>query len=101
MIKPLNGWIIIEPIGEDKQEQTTSGGIIIQRQHNTPETRLGQAKVLSISELFHEGKQWETELKEGDIVVYEKGARQKHKNGEGEDVYMVREVDIYLVIEKD
>ena len=101
MIKPLNGWIVIEPLDEAKDEEVSSGGIILQRQHETPQTRVAKARVIKISELFHEGRTWESELKEGDVVMYERSARQKQKDSDGTFVYMVREVDIYLVIDED
>ena len=101
MIKPLNGWLIMEPIGEESDEETSAGGIILRRQHETPQTRVAKARIVRISELFHNGVLNKTELKVGDVVMYEKNARQKHQDSDGKDVYMIREVDVYIVVEEN
>ena len=98
-MKPLNGWLIIEPIKEIKEDgiEKSESGIFLVRHHNTPNTRLKKAKVLSISELFHEGRRWKTELTAGDCVLYDKTAVREVEEGEAK-LTLVREVDVYIIL---
>lgn len=97
MLKPMNGYILIEPIEED----ITESGLKIVRHHQTSDRNTGKGKVLKTSKeyiLAGTKVKQPTELKEGDIIIYFKPAEIKIKDKDKEYV-LVREIDINGVIE--
>lgn len=97
MLRPMNGYILIEPIEED----TTENGLTIIRQHQTSDRNTGKGKVLKTSKeyvLAGTKVKQPSELKEGDIIIYFKPAEVKIKEKDKEYI-LVREIDINGVIE--
>ena len=92
MIKPLNGYVILEH--REPKEEKTELGLTIVRQHYDPNIT-GTSKVLAVSRCNYnkEGKEIPTELEVGDEVIYDNRAIQILEDNK-EKVILIREVDI-------
>ena len=98
-LRPLHDWVLIRP---EKEEETTSGGIVIPESAKEKPTKgevlaVGRGRVEEVRDnsgnLTGEKKFIETEVKTGETVMYRKyGADEV--DVEGEKLMMVRESDV-------
>ena len=94
-IQPLHDRIIVKRL---PAEEKTSGGIIIP---DTAKEKPQRGKVLSIGQgkTTEEGKRMPLEVKKGDEVLFGQYSGTEFKMG-GEELLMMREEDIYGVIQQ-
>jgi chaperonin GroES len=94
-IIPLRDRILIKRVGEDEK---TKGGIIIP---DTAKEKPMQGKVIAVGKgaLNEDGKLIPLEVKKGDTVLFGKYAGSEIKI-EGEEHLIVREDDIFGIVEK-
>lgn len=94
-LKPMNDYLLIEPIKED---EITKGGIVIPE--TAREERAIKGKVIAVGpgKLNDKGERIPLTLKEGQTVIFKKYAPDEIKVDDKE-YYFVREDDILAVIE--
>lgn len=94
-LKPLNDYVLIEPI---KEEEITKGGIVIPE--TAREERAIKGKVIAVGpgKLNEKGERVSMTVKEGQTVIFKKYAPDEVKIDEKE-YYFVREDDILGIIE--
>jgi chaperonin GroES len=94
-IKPMNDYLLIEPIKED---EVTKGGIVIPE--TAREERAVKGKVIAIGsgKLNDKGERIPLTIKEGQTVIFKKYAPDEIKIDDKE-YYFVREDDILAVVE--
>lgn len=97
MIKPLADNILIEP---QKEEKTTSSGIIIPE--TVSEDRLQKGKVVAVGsgKLNEKGERIALEVKVGNLVLFKKGyGAEKIKSSDKQtELLLVGESDILAII---
>ncbi len=95
-IKPLNDYVLVEPIKED---EVTKGGIIIPE--TAREERAVKGKVIAVGpgKLNEKGERNPMNVKEGQVVLFKKYAPDEIKINDKE-YYFIREDDIMAIIEE-
>lgn len=94
-LKPMNDYLLIEPIKED---EVTKGGIVIPE--TAREERAIKGKVIAVGpgKLNEKGERIPLTIKEGQTVIFKKYAPDEIKIDDKE-YYFVREDDILAVVE--
>jgi len=94
-VKPMNDYLLIEPIKED---EVTKGGIVIPE--TAREERAVKGKVIAVGpgKLNDKGERIPLTIKEGQTVIFKKYAPDEIKIDDKE-YYFVREDDILGVVE--
>jgi len=94
-LKPLNDYILIEPLKED---EVTKGGIVIPE--TAREERAIKGKVIAVGpgKLNDKGERLSLNVKEGQVVIFKKYAPDEVKIDDKE-YYFVREDDILAIVE--
>jgi len=94
-VKPMNDYILIEPIKED---EVTKGGIVIPE--TAREERAVKGKVIAVGpgKLNDKGERIPLTIKEGQTVIFKKYAPDEIKIDD-QEYYFVREDDILAVVE--
>jgi chaperonin GroES len=94
-LKPMNDYLLIEPIKED---EVTKGGIVIPE--TAREERAIKGKVIAVGpgKLNEKGERIPLTIKEGQTVIFKKYAPDEIKIDDKE-YYFVREDDVLAVIE--
>jgi chaperonin GroES len=94
-LKPLNDYILIEPLKED---EVTKGGIVIPE--TAREERAIKGKVIAVGpgKLNDKGERVSLNVKEGQVVIFKKYAPDEVKIDDKE-YYFVREDDILAIVE--
>jgi chaperonin GroES len=94
-IKPMNDYLLIEPL---KENEITKGGIVIPE--TAREERAIKGKVIAVGpgKLNEKGERIPLTIKEGQTVIFKKYAPDEIKIDDKE-YYFVREDDILAVIE--
>ena len=94
-IKPMNDYLLIEPIKED---EVTKGGIVIPE--TAREERAIKGKVIAIGpgKLNEKGERIPLTIEEGQTVIFKKYAPDEIKIDDKE-YYFVREDDVLAIIE--
>jgi chaperonin GroES len=91
--RPLHDWVLLKRL---KEEEKTKGGIIIP---DTAKEKPQEGKVLAVGKgKIEDGKLIAPQVKVGDRVLFGKYSGNEIKM-EGEEVLLVRESDIYVVLE--
>jgi chaperonin GroES len=91
--RPLHDWVLLKRL---KEEEKTKGGIIIP---DTAKEKPQEGKVLAVGKgKIEDGKHIAPQVKVGDRVLFGKYSGNEIKM-EGEEVLLVRESDIYVVLE--
>lgn len=95
ILKPMNDYLLIEPIKED---EVTKGGIVIPE--TAREERPVKGKVIAVGpgKLNDKGERIPLNIKEGQTVIFKKYAPDEIKIDDKE-YYFVREDDILAVVE--
>ncbi len=92
-IRPLHDWVLVQ---RSKEEEKTKGGIIIP---DTAKEKPQEGKVVAIGKgKYEEGKLVPPEVKVGERILFGKYSGNEVKV-EGEETMLIRESDIYCVIE--
>ncbi|MEA2020235.1 MAG: co-chaperone GroES [Patescibacteria group bacterium] len=92
-VKPLQDYILIEPIEEE--EQTPAGIVIPDTAKEKPQE--GEVVAVGPGRKNEEGKRIEMDVKKGDRVIYKKwGGNDVRVNGK--DMLIVREEDVLAVV---
>lgn len=94
-VRPLNDFVMVE---RDESEEKSPGGIIIPENAKEPLTR-GTVVAVGRGKHMANGTFVETNLKNGERVMFGKYSGQEFKL-EGKELLMMREEDIYGVIEE-
>lgn len=94
MIRPLNDFIIIEPIEVD--EKSTGGIILMEASKEKPQT--GTVLAVGRGRIMEDGQRIEPDVKANDKVIYARYAGTEIVY-EGTTALLVREMDILAVIE--
>jgi chaperonin GroES len=94
-LKPMNDYLLIEPIKED---EVTKGGIVIPE--TAREERAIKGKVIAVGQgkLNEKGERIPLTIKEGQTVIFKKYAPDEIKIDDKE-YYFVREDDVLAIIE--
>jgi chaperonin GroES len=94
-LKPMNDYLLIEPIKED---EVTKGGIVIPE--TAREERAIKGKVIAVGpgKLNEKGERIPLTIKEGQTVIFKKYAPDEIKIDDKE-YYFVREDDVLAIIE--
>jgi chaperonin GroES len=94
-LKPMNDYLLIEPIKED---EVTKGGIVIPE--TAREERAVKGKVIAVGpgKLNEKGERIPLTIKEGQTVIFKKYAPDEIKIDDKE-YYFVREDDVLAIIE--
>jgi chaperonin GroES len=94
-LKPMNDYLLIEPIKED---EITKGGIVIPE--TAREERAIKGKVIAVGpgKLNEKGERIPLTIKEGQTVIFKKYAPDEIKIDDKE-YYFVREDDVLAIIE--
>jgi chaperonin GroES len=94
-LKPMNDYLLIEPIKED---EVTKGGIVIPE--TAREERAIKGKVIAVGpgKLNEKGERIPLTIKEGQKVIFKKYAPDEIKIDDKE-YYFVREDDVLAIIE--
>jgi chaperonin GroES len=94
-LKPMNDYLLIEPIKED---EVTKGGIVIPE--TAREERAIKGKVIAVGpgKLNEKGERIPLIIKEGQTVIFKKYAPDEIKIDDKE-YYFVREDDVLAIIE--
>jgi len=87
MVRPLGSRLVIHPV---QQETVSAGGIFIPSVAQNPES-VQQAKVFAVGPQV-------VEVKEGDLVLFNKFGGSRIKFG-GEEYVIVKEEELYGVLE--
>jgi chaperonin GroES len=94
-VKPMNDYLLIEPIKED---EVTKGGIVIPE--TAREERAVKGKVIAVGpgKLNDKGERISLTIKEGQTVIFKKYAPDEIKIDDKE-YYFVKEDDILAIVE--
>jgi len=94
-IKPLNDYVLIEPI---KYEEVTKGGIIIP--DTAREERAIKGKIVAVGpgKINEKGERVPISVKEGQTVIFKKYAPDEIKIDD-QEYYFIREDDIMAILE--
>jgi len=94
-LKPMNDYLLIEPIKED---EVTKGGIVIPE--TAREERAIKGKVIAVGpgKLNEKGERVPMTIKEGQTVIFKKYAPDEIKI-DNKEYYFVREDDVLAIIE--
>lgn len=91
-IVPVAGYILVKP---EKQEKTTSSGIVLPDSH---ENKPQEGMVLAVGgAIYQDGKELGAPCKVGEAVVYREWGGKEYKNGE-EELLILKFDDIMAVI---
>lgn len=94
-LKPLADRVIVKPLtAEDK----TPGGIVLP---DTAKEKPQEAKVVAVGpgKILDNGEKRPMELKKGDKVLYGKYSGTEFKDSKGDDYLIMREDEIYAIVE--
>ncbi|BCX15366.1 MAG: 10 kDa chaperonin [Candidatus Parcubacteria bacterium] len=94
-LKPLNDYLLIEPLKED---EITKGGIVIPETAREERTTKGKVIAVGPGKLNDKGERIKPTIKEGQMVVFKKYSPDEIKIDDKE-YYFVKEDDILAVIE--
>lgn len=94
-IKPLADRVVIKRFEADEK---TAGGILLP---DTARNKPQKGKVLSVGpgKLSKDGKYLPLDVKEGDTVLFTNWAGDEFKQGQGDDILLMRADDILAIIE--
>jgi chaperonin GroES len=94
-IKPLGDRVVIKRFEADEK---TAGGILLP---DTARNKPQKGKVLSVGpgKLSKDGKYLPLDVKEGDTVLFTNWAGDEFKQGQGDDILLMRADDILAIIE--
>jgi len=91
-ILPVAGYILVKP---EKQEKTTSSGIVLPDSH---EDKPQQGKVLAVGgAIYQDGREISAPCKVGETVIYREWGGKEYKN-EGEELLILKFEDIMAII---
>ena len=91
-IHPVAGFLLIEP---QKQERTTSSGIVLPESH---QDKPQQGKVLAVGDsIFTDGREVKSPCKIGDVVVYREWGGKEYKE-ENVELLILKFDDIMAII---
>lgn len=91
-IKPVPGYLLIEP---QKAEKTTQSGIVLPDSH---EEKPQQGKVLVTSgPIYQDGKEILSPCKVGDMVIYKEWGGKEYKDGD-QDLLILKFEDIMAIL---
>ena len=95
-IKPLGDRVVIRRF---EAEEKTAGGILLP---DTAKNKPQKGKVLSVGpgKLTKEGKFTPLDLKVGDVVLFTNWAGDEFKQGQGDNILLMRADDILAVVEE-
>ncbi len=94
-IKPLADRVVIKRFEADEK---TAGGILLP---DTARNKPQKGKVLAVGpgKLNKDGKYMPLDVKEGDTVLFTNWAGDEFKQGQGEDILLMRADDILAILE--
>lgn len=95
-LKPLADRVVVKPL---EAEEKTKGGIVLP---DTAKEKPHEGEVLAVGpgKLTESGKVQPPEVKVGDRVIYGKYSGTEITTREGETILIMREDDIYAVVNK-
>lgn len=95
-LKPLADRVVVKPL---EAEEKTKGGIVLP---DTAQEKPHEGEVLAVGpgKLTESGKVQPPEVKVGDRVIYGKYSGTEITTREGETILIMREDDIYAVVNK-
>jgi chaperonin GroES len=94
-IKPINDYILVEPI---KPEEVTKGGIIIPETAREERTIRGKVIAVGPGRLNEKGERIPINIKEGQTILFKKYAPDEIKIDDKE-YYFIREDDVMAILE--
>ena len=94
-LKPLGDRLIVKAVEEDT---TTASGIVLP---DTAKEKPQKGKVLAVGpgKLNKDGKYQPLDIKEGDTVLFTNWAGDEFKQGQGENILLMRADDVLAVLD--
>lgn len=95
-IQPLGDRVLVEPL---EAEDVSKGGIVLP---DTAKEKPQEGKVVAVGKgkVGEDGKVKALEVKVGDRVLYSKYGGHEIKTKDGKEALVIREEDIYAVVQK-
>ena len=93
-IRPLDDRVVVEPVAA---EETTAGGIVLPDSAREKPAR-GTVVAIGSGKLLDDGSRADSQLKEGDIVLFSSYAGETFKVDE-QELLLMREDDILAIID--